>query len=209
MTAGSILLLIAAMTYATVTDFRHGRIPNHLTFPMLAGGLILRTVADGQDGFLTGLGGAGVALAITFVPFVMNWMGAGDVKLAMVIGALMGWQFAVVALLYTAVVGGVIALAQMISRRQLVATLKYLFFFWYLPAPKEAAARFGFPYAPAMACGSAIALLLSYQPLAVSLQLPAFGLHLMAMSSRLSALGYQLSGIDPQLLAAGLKLVLG
>ena len=58
------------------------------------GGLAARSRSPALPRGAVGLGyalaGAGVALGVLFVPFVLRWLGAGDVKAMMVLGALWG-----------------------------------------------------------------------------------------------------------------------
>src|SRR5512145_2863668 len=80
----------AFLLLAVHQDVRSLRIPNWLTFPALLGALVLGAARSGLAGAGVALLGAAVALAIGFLPFALRWLGAGDVKAAMVLGALWG-----------------------------------------------------------------------------------------------------------------------
>ncbi|MBI2863993.1 MAG: prepilin peptidase [Chloroflexi bacterium] len=166
MAAATIVLLVILLAYATVTDLRQRRIPNRVTLPMLVGGLALRIVAGGQSSIVVGLVGAGLALAIMLGPFVLNWIGAGDVKMSLAIGALMGPDFVFAALLFASLAAGVIAVADLVYRRQAASTARYLFFTLHLPVRPGTALKGKLPFAPALAFGCLVAI--SYQVSAIS-----------------------------------------
>lgn len=82
------LLMIAA----AVLDLASRRIPNPLIIVGLILGPLLQVGLHGLDGLLSSLAGIGVAFAVLIIPFAMRWMGGGDVKLTMVVGAFLGWK---------------------------------------------------------------------------------------------------------------------
>lgn len=63
-------------------------------------------------------------IAIFFIPFALNFMGAGDVKLMGAIGSLMGWKFTFNGVLYTAIVGGIIVIIMAIYEKRLMEMVK-------------------------------------------------------------------------------------
>ena len=121
---------------AAVTDFRSGRIPNWLTYPVLVlsppthlalalGRGMKLEAALGQAGFsLLGL------VACGFVPLLL-WrkgaMGGGDVKLFAALGALTLPRFGFEARLYVLVVASVLAPLKLIYRGHMLRTLSNLF----------------------------------------------------------------------------------
>jgi prepilin peptidase CpaA len=146
-------------------DVRSLRIPNWLTFPSLLGAVALGAARGGCEGAGTALLGAGAALAVGFVPFALRWLGAGDVKAAMVLGALWGppaflavfwWMLVVGGLLALAFVAAQGGLADLLARwlRSARATLVTRRLTYVRPAAGSAAAR-GLPFAVAMALGAA------------------------------------------------------
>lgn len=99
------------------------RIYNVVTFPAAAIGLILGLVLGGWRGLLLSAGGFAVGFALMILPYYVGGMGAGDVKLMAALGALMGLAPIVQIFLYTAIIGGVIAVISALSR----GTLKRAF----------------------------------------------------------------------------------
>ena len=97
----------AVLGIATFTDLRSRRIPNWLVLPFLVAGLAVSTWMHGWHGLGQSLGGALLGLVIFGVLFWMGGMGAGDVKLCAAIGAWVGPQQLMFALVLTGMVGGV------------------------------------------------------------------------------------------------------
>jgi prepilin peptidase CpaA len=89
-----IWVALAVMAVAAFINVRHGlRLPNRLTYPFAAAGLLLgllHTVGVEPDGGSGGIGGALLCLAVGFVlvlpAYTTGWLGAGSVKLQM------GWS---------------------------------------------------------------------------------------------------------------------
>jgi prepilin peptidase CpaA len=113
---------VAVMLSAMFMDVRTHRIPNKLTVVGFVLGLLVAASA-GLGAFLSGLAGAGVALALGLILFAMGGMGGGDAKLFAVVGAFMGLKGFFLALLASAVVGGLLALILAARRGVLLAVL--------------------------------------------------------------------------------------
>ena len=154
----------AFLLLAVHQDVRALRIPNWLTFPSLALALALGASEAGAAGALHALSGAAAALAVGFLPFALGWLGAGDVKAGMVLGALWGAGAFLAAFWWMVVCGGVLAVAFVAAQ----GGLRDLFARWlrsawvsvmtrrltyFRPAAGSAAAA-GLPFAVAMALGA-------------------------------------------------------
>jgi prepilin peptidase CpaA len=113
--AGQVLLVVL-VGVAAIFDIRSRRIPNWLVLAGLVGGILWNVYAGG----LSGLTRAGAGLAIGFVLYfplyLLRARGAGDVKLLAAIGAITGPGNCVWIFLFTAIGGGVIALAWVLIR---------------------------------------------------------------------------------------------
>ncbi len=112
-------LTAIAITWAAVAafwDLRSKRIPNWLTFPAIALGIILNTALSGAAGLWAGILGAVVGTALLIVPFAMGGMGAGDVKMLAAVGAIGGPQMVFHSFIYGAIAGGLIAAALLAGR---------------------------------------------------------------------------------------------
>src|SRR5690242_5495578 len=89
-------LVTVVLIVAAVIDGYLLKVPNWLTFPMIAGGWLFGAISYAGDGlpWYEGLAwsllGTGVGLALLLPAYAIGGMGAGDVKLMAGIGA---WMF--------------------------------------------------------------------------------------------------------------------
>ena len=112
-----ILGLAIGLLLAAVTDFRSGRIPNWLTFPMAGFGVLLHTVSQGWAGLVFSLEGLGLGIGFLLFFYIKGGMGAGDVKFLGAIGAILGPLHVFYAFGFGAMLGGVYSLAMMTALR--------------------------------------------------------------------------------------------
>lgn len=99
--------LAILLSVAVITDLTSHRIPNFLLLPALVLALFLHTSSSGMGGLLTSCGGLVLGLAMLLPLYATGGMGAADVKLLGVVGALLGPWGAVVAGLATMMAGAV------------------------------------------------------------------------------------------------------
>ena len=149
---------------ATVIDIRVRRIPNLLTATMAGTGLGL--AAAGVSGISIGASIAGFVLGLVLMlpGHMLGATGAGDVKFMAAIGAIVGPALVVTAFLFTAVTGGVLAVAVAIRRKRLAATIAGTGRLIAAPADvkkeiQSATVSSRFAYGPAIAIGSVLAAL--------------------------------------------------
>ncbi len=117
----AVLALVAMI--ASVTDIRSRRIPNWLTAVGFLAGFSLNIFLYGLPGLKNASLGVGIALLVYFPLFCVKGMGAGDVKLMAAIGALVGPGNWLRIFIFTALIGGAIALALILYRGFLNRTL--------------------------------------------------------------------------------------
>jgi prepilin peptidase CpaA len=101
-------LFLVVLVAAAVSDLRSRRIPNVLTAGAFFLALTVRAFT-GWDGIAEGLLGASLALAVMLPLFSMRGVGGGDAKLLIMTGAFLGPRAFLVALLCTALAGGVMS----------------------------------------------------------------------------------------------------
>ncbi len=154
--------LAAGALTATIVDIRTRRIPNVLTGSLAGLGIAL--AASGLSGVSLGasLAGMVVGLLLMLPGHAIGATGAGDVKLMAAIGAVIGIHVIVNAFLFTALTGGLLAIAVALHRRRLKATLSGTSRLIAAPAGARqeiqgAAKTSRFAYGPAIAIGSVIA----------------------------------------------------
>jgi len=114
-------------------DVRTRRIPNALTFPAAALGLVAASVAPGGPGVSASVAGLVVGLALFFPLFLLKGLGAGDVKLMGALGAWLGASVIFGVAFYTSLAGGILALVLIAKHRygrQAVRNLLLLLTHW-------------------------------------------------------------------------------
>lgn len=108
---------------AAVIDLRTRRIPNALTGALALIGVGIAAAKLGPVGLGGALLGCALGLAFMLPGHLFGATGAGDVKLFAAAGALLGPATTLQAFLYTAIVGGILAVVVAIRRRRLRHTL--------------------------------------------------------------------------------------
>jgi len=121
------LIFVCAMIVLFVVDLQHRVLPNVITLPGVAAGLAFSFfVPPGWFDALIGIAaGGGVLLAVAEAYYRIRGeegLGMGDVKMLAMIGAFLGWQLMLVTLLMASLLGSLIGLALIASRR---GTAKY------------------------------------------------------------------------------------
>lgn len=120
------LLVLVAGIY----DIRYRRIPNWLVLPAVPVGFALNALVSlrFQNSVWPGLGqaalGFGLAVLVYMPLYALRGMGAGDVKLSIALGALVGWQVWWLILILSAAVGLVLALVLMVLHKRFRKTLQ-------------------------------------------------------------------------------------
>lgn len=161
---------IALVTLATgagaAIDLATRRIPNAVSLATAIAGVAL--AAAGQSGTSVGaaLAGFGIGMLLMLPGYLWGATGAGDVKLMGAVGTILGPAGVVQAFLYTAIAGGFLAVMVAIARGRLTQTLgrtgRLMTPTATRTASQEARAQGAanrFPYGPAIAIGSLLAVL--------------------------------------------------
>ena len=159
-----VLIIAIGVAAAVVIDVRTRRIPNPLTAGMALAGLGLAFAGAGLTPAQSLLGVL-VGLVVMLPAHVIGGTGPGDVKLVAAIGSLVGPALALKVCLYSAVAGGLLAVAVAAQRGVLSSTLYGARQLVTAPAGArqeiESTARANrFAYAPAIAAGTLAALVL-------------------------------------------------
>ena len=165
------LLLLMASWH----DVRTHRIPNKLVLTgmilgvllngLMPAGLGINSAYAGGLGWSTALKGLGVGLIVMLPFYLLRAMGAGDVKLMAMVGAFVGVQQVLGAIVTTFLVGGVMAICVALKTGTLKNVLQNLRFMLFLGAIKVSAGQaptvdgtavssVKLPYAVAIAIGT-------------------------------------------------------
>jgi prepilin peptidase CpaA len=113
---GQVWIAILVGVAATVDDLRRRQIANWIPVAALVGGLAWQISQSGWRGALDSLLGTVAGFAVFLVFYLLGGMGGGDVKLMAGFGALLGARRLLEASLWTAGVGGLLAVAVLAIR---------------------------------------------------------------------------------------------
>jgi leader peptidase (prepilin peptidase) / N-methyltransferase len=134
------LVLLATLVAITAIDLDRQLIPDVISLPGIAVGLLLSMIT-GRPGWLDSLLGVLVGGGIFLLIIVASrgGMGGGDMKLGAMLGAFLGWKLVLVAILLGVLAGGAVAIGLLALRRK---------------GRKDAV-----PFGPFLALGGAVSLL--------------------------------------------------
>jgi Flp pilus assembly protein protease CpaA len=121
------LILLGAMILSTIggyTDLRKRRLPNWLTVPGFAVGVVANSVLGGWGGLKNSLLGAALAFALLLAFFLLRSLAAGDVKFAAALGAYFGPGRMVDILIGSIFIAGVMAFALIIYKGRFLESMR-------------------------------------------------------------------------------------
>ncbi len=153
-------ILALAAAGAIYTDVTKRRISNKLTFGAAAAALIVRAGFGGPQTLLMGAEGWAWGVGLFLIPFVLGWMGAGDVKLLAAFGAIGGPEFVMETAVLGCVAGGLLAVGCLIREGKLWFTLRYLIILMRHPFGTFTETKRRMPFGPALAAGAGASLVL-------------------------------------------------
>ncbi|MFS0870517.1 prepilin peptidase [Paenibacillus xylanilyticus] len=111
---------------AFVTDVRSMKIPNRLTLPVTALGVLAHGVWGGWEGLLFSAAGFAACFGILFLMYAIGAVGAGDVKLFGGIGAWVGLSFGIHVVVYSVLYAGAIGLIILLFRRDSAKRIRHM-----------------------------------------------------------------------------------
>ncbi|BAL26412.1 prepilin peptidase [Azoarcus sp. KH32C] len=173
--------LLGALVMAVVSDLYARKVPNLLVLGGILAALAIHAMAapgagileasGGAIGLLSSLGGIAVGFAALVPQYALRAMGAGDVKLMMMVGAFLGPLQTLGVVVLTFVAGGVLAIGMALWQRsfkQLALNLHVMLTTSAVHAATGASPKFEplqqtagrMPYAVAIAAGTLLQLYL-------------------------------------------------
>lgn len=165
---GFLIVPAVAVSIAALYDYKWRRIPNFITFPALGLGLLAHAISAGWGGLVFSLKGLAVGGGAFLIFYLMGAIGAGDVKLMGSVGACLGAERILTALMLTVFIGGLMALWKLVfnsSAGNIMSRFRRLAsdFSWKAHFTAEAAninpLEDTIPYGVAIAIGTLITLM--------------------------------------------------
>jgi prepilin peptidase CpaA len=119
-------VLVGFVVTIVYTDWRYHRIPNVVTYPVMALGLVLGLIegVPGQlfgSGFADHIAGLIIGFAVAYPFYAAGGLKAGDGKYLMAVGSLRGLGLLLYGAVYGALLGGLLALGFIAVRRMRTA----------------------------------------------------------------------------------------
>jgi prepilin peptidase CpaA len=120
------IIFFASLFFLVIcaTDTLQSRIPNLATFTLLLIGLAYHLQTGGIEGGALAVAGMLVGLVLLLAPYLMGGMGAGDVKALAALGALLGPGDIFQVFLFSALIGGAMALVHLLLSKNLNSRLR-------------------------------------------------------------------------------------
>lgn len=119
--------LVLILLVAVVMDLKSYKIKNALILAGMMLGLYFQYTEYGRMGILYAAAGIGLPILCLWILFCIRAMGAGDVKLLSMTGCYIGPVKIAPCMLYTMIIGGVMALCLMIWHGNIRKRFQYLF----------------------------------------------------------------------------------
>jgi prepilin peptidase CpaA len=119
------LALLPPLIVGGIFDYKKGIIPNRLTIPLAVIGIIINIFTGNIGASLLGFS---VSLAVGCIVWMLNGIGAGDVKLVAAIGAWLGLKSLSVVLFASSLVGLLGYVLYLIYKRNLMGKLTNVFY---------------------------------------------------------------------------------
>jgi prepilin peptidase CpaA len=108
---------VGVLVAAAIIDTSTRRIPNWLSLPFLAAGILVHFANSGWAGCRASFAGTGLAAVLFALPCSLRLMGMGDLKLALGVGAWIGPGQFVFAFLFSSMVAGLMAACYAVLHR--------------------------------------------------------------------------------------------
>jgi prepilin peptidase CpaA len=118
------LPLLIGLILAAVIDVRQRRIPNWLTFGLIAAGMARCVVVGPAPSATHAIAGLLAAAAVPAILFIIGALGGGDVKLMASIGVWVGPRLGVTIFAAECVIGMALVLIQAASQRRTLALFR-------------------------------------------------------------------------------------
>ena len=158
------MTVAASGAVATAIDLRTRRVPNPATAAIASVGFALAAMQVSGVTLVGALAGFVIGFVLMLPGHLIGGTGAGDVKLLAALGTLLGPAAVMSAFVYTAIAGGMIAVAVAVRRRRLGRTVDRIATLVgtggrNLADIEASSADNRFAYAPAIAIGALVAAL--------------------------------------------------
>jgi prepilin peptidase CpaA len=123
------ILILSQLIISVITDLYYYKVKNLMIIIFLAAGAAFHIFSPGQQNMLIVILGLITPFAVLLPFYILKMLGAGDIKLFCSIGLLLGVQDILFSIMYSYLVGLVLAVGIMLSRDNFTARFKKLFIY--------------------------------------------------------------------------------
>jgi len=117
-------ILITMTAIAAMTDIKYRKVYNKQLLLFILAELGVSLMFGGMDDL--SLGGFILPALVHYIPFRMRLVSAGDVKLFMVIGFFVGYEFIITCMMYSYLIGGIVAFVVMVVSGEFLSRMRKL-----------------------------------------------------------------------------------
>jgi len=165
----TVVIALFSLCVALYFDLRYQRIPNLLCLCTFILGITVNSVFHGWDGLFESLSGSALAILILIPVYYFRMLGAGDVKLMIGIGALVGPLVLTWSILYGVIFGAVTSILIAIKavglkglKTMITRYINCIFLGTYFKPDDGDAGGVNVPYAPALMLGWMLATYINH-----------------------------------------------
>ncbi|SES16593.1 prepilin peptidase CpaA [Gracilibacillus ureilyticus] len=152
------VFLLIILAICVITDLRSRKIYNKVVFPALLITFFYQFVTGGWESLSHSFIGFLIGFSLLLIPYFLGGIGAGDVKLLGLIGAMKGGMFVFQSFIYIALIGAVIALFVLFIRRDFWKSIYN--YTVYKQRIKSGVLTGAYPYGIAIAGGVAVQIVM-------------------------------------------------
>lgn len=121
-----IIILFILLIIATIKDVKMYQVPNTIIALGLISGLICNLINFGMEGITVWCLGIITPLILLIVFFALRMIGAGDVKLFMVIGGFIGYILVLKSIFIALILGAIMSVIKIYKNKNFFIRMKYL-----------------------------------------------------------------------------------
>lgn len=122
-----IILITALITLAVINDLYNYKVSNKITLGFAVIGIVYSLLFYDKQNFYSSILGLIVPFVLLLPLYITKMFGAGDIKLLCVLGIYTGLKSILLSIAYSYVIGALIALIIMISRRNALQRFDHFF----------------------------------------------------------------------------------
>ncbi|MGO4272176.1 prepilin peptidase [Paenibacillus sp. TAF58] len=120
------VMLLTVLIISVISDVKSRKIYNKVIFPGIAAAFSVHAAFGGWNGLGISAAGFFVGLGLLLIPYLLGGMGAGDVKLLALVGAMKGTIFVLMTSMYMALLGGIMALLILAFRKGALVKMRWI-----------------------------------------------------------------------------------